>query len=163
MLKWIRGIWKEYLSFFRPVLLSSVRQSSKIKGLNFKFKFCIKNLCYFQKMTTLLSYRLLQAPFRLTPRSGLGHCGYHSNKYFCRRWQGQVHLFISNTTIRHPFDTLVNGMGWGAWLVTRTLQVITIIDIPHICHRHHRRCLCKKRLPSVNFYRFNAKNWQFTV
>ena len=35
--------------------------------------------------------------------------------------------------------------------------------IPHICHRHHRRCLCKKKLPGVNFYRFNAKNWQFTV
>ena len=24
-------------------------------------------------------------------------------------------------------------------------------------------CLCKKKLPGVNFYRFNAKNWQFTV
>ena len=24
-------------------------------------------------------------------------------------------------------------------------------------------CLCKKKLPSVNFYRFNAKNLQFTV
>ena len=35
--------------------------------------------------------------------------------------------------------------------------------IPHICHRHHRWCLCKKKLPGVNFYRFNAKNWQFTV
>ena len=23
--------------------------------------------------------------------------------------------------------------------------------------------LCKKQLPGVNFYRFNAKNWQFTV
>ena len=36
-------------------------------------------------------------------------------------------------------------------------------SIPHICHRHHRRCLCKMKLPHVNFYRFNAKNWQFTV
>ena len=35
--------------------------------------------------------------------------------------------------------------------------------IPHICHRHHRRCLFKKKLPGVNFYRFKAKNWQFTV
>ena len=35
--------------------------------------------------------------------------------------------------------------------------------IPHICHRHHRRCLCKKKLPGVIFHRFNAKNWQFTV
>ena len=29
--------------------------------------------------------------------------------------------------------------------------------IPHICQRHHRRCLCKRELPGVNFYRFNAK------
>merc|ERR1711928_100677 len=36
-------------------------------------------------------------------------------------------------------------------------------SIPFICHRHHRRCLCKKKLPGVNFYRFNTKNWQFTV
>ena len=36
-------------------------------------------------------------------------------------------------------------------------------SIPHICHRHHRWCLCKKKLPGVNFYRFNVKNWQFTV
>ena len=28
--------------------------------------------------------------------------------------------------------------------------------IPHICH-------CKFFLAGVNFYRFNAKNWQFTV
>ena len=24
-------------------------------------------------------------------------------------------------------------------------------------------CLCKKKLPGVNFYRFNAKNWRFSV
>ena len=45
------------------------------------------------------------------------------------------------------------------------LLILCVPDatIPHICHRHHRRCLCKKELPGVNFYRFNAKNWQFTV
>ena len=50
---------------------------------------------------------------------------------------------------------------------TEKLYEFLMIDvheiIPHICHRHHRRCLCKKKLPSVNFHRFNAKNWQFTV
>ena len=37
------------------------------------------------------------------------------------------------------------------------------ISIPHICHKHHQRCLCKNNLPSVNFSRCNAKNWHFTV
>ena len=35
--------------------------------------------------------------------------------------------------------------------------------IPHICHRRQGRRPCKFFLPGVNFYRFNAKNWQFTV
>ena len=30
-------------------------------------------------------------------------------------------------------------------------------SIPHICHRHHRRCLCKKFLSGVIFSRLNAK------
>ena len=36
-------------------------------------------------------------------------------------------------------------------------------SIPHICHRHHRRCLCKKFLPGVICSRLNVKNWHFTV
>ena len=36
-------------------------------------------------------------------------------------------------------------------------------NIPHICHGRHRRRPCKFFLPGVNFYRFIAKNWQFTV
>ena len=32
--------------------------------------------------------------------------------------------------------------------------------IPHICHE---RRSCKFFLAGVNFYRLNAKNWQFTV
>ena len=35
--------------------------------------------------------------------------------------------------------------------------------IPDICHRHHRHVCVKKKLPGVNFYRFNSKNWQFSV
>ena len=34
-------------------------------------------------------------------------------------------------------------------------------SIPDICHRHHRHVCVKKKLPGVNFYRFNAKNWHF--
>ena len=37
------------------------------------------------------------------------------------------------------------------------------VDIPHICHGRHGRRPCKFFLAGVNFYRFNAKNWQFTV
>ena len=33
---------------------------------------------------------------------------------------------------------------------------------PDICHRHHRHVYVKK-LPGVNFYRFNTKNWHFSV
>ena len=41
---------------------------------------------------------------------------------------------------------------------------ITMIGlIPHICPGRHGRRLCKFFLAGVNFYRFNAKNWQFTV
>jgi len=29
--------------------------------------------------------------------------------------------------------------------------------IPHICHRHHRQCLCKKNLSGVKFSRLNGK------
>ena len=30
-------------------------------------------------------------------------------------------------------------------------------NIPHICHRHHRRCLCKKFLSGINFSRLSEK------
>ena len=38
-----------------------------------------------------------------------------------------------------------------------------ILGIPDICHGRHGRRPCKFFLAGVNFYRFNAKNWQFTV
>jgi len=36
-------------------------------------------------------------------------------------------------------------------------------NIPHICHGRHGRRPCNFFLAGVNFYQFNAKNWQFTV
>ena len=42
-------------------------------------------------------------------------------------------------------------------------EKLFICTIPDICHRHHRRCLCKKILPGVIFFRLNAKNCHFTV
>ena len=44
-----------------------------------------------------------------------------------------VNVFEEDTTINHT------------WYLSQTPQT----------------CLCKKKLPGVNFYRFNAKNWHF--
>ena len=41
--------------------------------------------------------------------------------------------------------------------------ILVCISIPHICHGRHGRRPCKFFLPGVNFYRFNAKNWRFSV
>ena len=46
-----------------------------------------------------------------------------------------------------------------------TLDSVDTVDtvdmvIPDICHGRKGRRPCKLFLPSVNFYRFNAKNWQ---
>ena len=38
-----------------------------------------------------------------------------------------------------------------------------VVSIPHIRHGRHRRRPCKFFLAGVNFFRFNAKNWQFNV
>ena len=35
--------------------------------------------------------------------------------------------------------------------------------IPDICHESHENSRVNFFLAGVNFYRFNAKNWQFTV
>ena len=42
-------------------------------------------------------------------------------------------------------------------------MIVIVKRIPHICHGRHRRRPCNFFLAGVNFYRFNAKNWQFTV
>ena len=47
---------------------------------------------------------------------------------------------------------------------TRGIQPGQYLDIiPHICHGRHGRRPCNFFLAGVNFYRFNAKNWQFIV
>ena len=33
--------------------------------------------------------------------------------------------------------------------------------IPHICHRHHRRCLCKFFLPGVIFFQIEREKLAF--
>ena len=34
-------------------------------------------------------------------------------------------------------------------------------DIPHFCHRHHRRCLCKFFLPGVIFFQIEREKLAF--
>ena len=41
-------------------------------------------------------------------------------------------------------------------VVNMNMNIITIL--PHICHRHHRQCLCKNFLSGVNFSRLSEKN-----
>ena len=43
------------------------------------------------------------------------------------------------------------------------IRNVSVTSIPDICHGRHGRRPCKFFLTGVNFYRFNAKNWQFTV
>ena len=49
------------------------------------------------------------------------------------------------------------------WQKPITLISLKQQIIPHICHGRHGRRPCKFFWDGVNFYRFNAKNWQFTV
>ena len=40
---------------------------------------------------------------------------------------------------------------------------VEIESIPHICHECHEYIRLNFFLAGVNFYRFNAKNWRFSV
>ena len=67
----------------------------------------------------------------------------------------QTHNFAKSTT------TIVDTAGTG--FVKYVLRIRQSICIPDICHGCHGRHPCKFFLAGINFYRFNAKNWQFTV
>ena len=43
-----------------------------------------------------------------------------------------------------------------------TTMMTTMADLIFVTDTTDGVCV-KKKLPGVNFYRFNAKNWQFTV
>ena len=77
-------------------------------------------------------------------------------------FKGSLELKTNGLPPAHPH---LNPFDKSYFLVHKSQTMIFFKprSIPHICHRHHRRCLCKKKLPGVNLYRFNAKNWQFTV
>ena len=49
---------------------------------------------------------------------------------------------------------------WGKLLFTQVFALAVKL-IPHICHRHHRRCLCKFFLPGVIFFQIKRKKLAF--
>ena len=62
---------------------------------------------------------------------------------------------------QHLLDTFLTGLVHAAQKNPRTQRNEGLSEnIPHICHG---RRPCKFFLAGVIFYRFNAKNWQFTV
>ena len=71
-----------------------------------------------------------------------------------------LNLFLALSLFHHYY--IECKLGSIAHFNIEYFGVITT-HIPHICHGRHRRRPCKFFLPGVNFYRFNAKNWQFTV
>ena len=60
---------------------------------------------------------------------------------------------------------LLHFLSWSWPIFCTEKNWMTLVQniIPDICHRHHRRCLCKNFLPGVIFSRLNAKNCHFTV
>ena len=43
----------------------------------------------------------------------------------------------------------------------KSLSKFDPVGIPHICHRHHRRCLCKFFLPGVIFFQIEREKLAF--
>ena len=43
------------------------------------------------------------------------------------------------------------------------LEMKELKDIPDICHRRHRRCLCNKIMSGVKFSRLNTNSAYFTL
>ena len=63
-------------------------------------------------------------------------------------------------------DTFKENEGHNLLLNLKTEKVIWIVDKKCLSHTSYlsqtpQTCLCKEKLPGVNFYRFNAKNWRF--
>ena len=71
-----------------------------------------------------------------------------------RREQKRINLNVVTSalhphTLAVPAGELVRQAGAQLQLDTR--------GIPHICHRHHRRCLCKYFLPGVIFFQIERQ------
>ena len=100
---------------------------------------------------------------RLLPGWQVAHCHLVIGTIL---WPATSHLPVSHLLLRDFFDPLSSCLlssemrGKNIFLLSR---LPLIVGIPHICHERHRRRLCKFILAGVNIYRFNAKNWQFTV
>ena len=65
--------------------------------------------------------------------------------------------------ISQPQNLLCHKCFFTPWQFVLIFPKEVDYTIPHICHGGHGRRPCKFFLAGVNFYRFNGKNWQFTV
>ena len=61
-----------------------------------------------------------------------------------QKWRAGHHQQCIETVFYRLFCTNIA-------LASTSLGWLYLEDIPHICHMHHRWCLCKKKLPGVNF------------
>ena len=60
-------------------------------------------------------------------------------------------------------DSYLNAKFQSAFLQSRFTSEHLISPIPDICHEPHEYIRVNFFFASVNFYRFNVKNWRFTV
>ena len=58
-----------------------------------------------------------------------------------------------------PYPRLREERGW--YNIQFLVEVGGDGGIPHICHRHHRRCLCKIFLPGVIFFQIEREKLAF--
>ena len=83
-----------------------------------------------------------------SPPNSLDSSAAHSQIY--PHPQSQLHPLPPSQVHPHPKKPI-------------NLHPFQVSLITHICHGRHGRRPCKKFLAGVNLFRFNVKNWQFTV
>ena len=92
-------------------------------------------------------------------------CGFRCCSRWNKRWRSKISFDkFGLLPILHwetTMGSLEDHLSDYCWSVPLTSGQLVVI--PHICHGRHGRRPCKFFLAGVNFYRFNAKNWQFTV
>ena len=80
---------------------------------------------------------------------------------FSMPWPLCLWQYIKTNSLTKIFETGIETL-----YEKKSFKSITCISDISIAHTFYlsqtpQTCLCKKKLPGVNFYRFNAKNWHF--
>ena len=114
--------------------------------------------------------RWMRSPRSLSPRSyhiwtqhhyQNGHCDLLVNRHHLLK--GEDDLWVSWT-----HSQLWSPQGSPCWplqvpISNLSIFIFVFLIIPDICLERHEHARVNFFLAGVNFYRFNAKNWQFTV